>query len=196
MTAQISDCCQFQGQDYCIAGISEGTLFTPESLGMKPAGTCSACWRGYCISYGVLEDTLVVADLHVNLLSEWRGKVMKGPKINGKAPTLPEDEHDWFNNHYLGVNLKLDYSGGLLLATDFIDRYYVHMGFHPAWKYKVVIELVFEEGVLVKHQDLSARMAEFRKDIDEARESGPADMPDRDTIKAFIERSFDRTYER
>lgn len=41
-------------------------------------------------------------------------------------------------------------SGGLLLGEGFIQELYVHMGFHPAWKYLHVIELIFEGGQLHK----------------------------------------------
>jgi hypothetical protein len=115
--------------------------------------------------------------------------------LNGKSPTRPQDEDSWFNNHYNTVNLELDYSGGILLASGFIDRYYVHMGYHPAWKYKTVHELIFENGRLVKHQDLTEAVAEIRKRVDDD-ESESSDMPGRKEIKEFVARSFDRSYHR
>ena len=45
------------------------------------------------------------------------------------------------------------------LADGFIQNLYVHMGFHPAWKYREVHELLFEDGRLLHAQDRSAAMA-------------------------------------
>ena len=39
------------------------------------------------------------------------------------------------------------------------------MGFHPAWKYEEVHELVFESGILESESDLSSRMAEIRDKV-------------------------------
>ncbi len=39
---------------------------------------------------------------------------------------------------------------------------YVHMGYHPAWKYEKVHELIFENGLLIEDRDISAKMKEYR----------------------------------
>jgi hypothetical protein len=46
MTAQMPDLFRFQGEDYDLAGISAGGLFSPSQFGLEPKGTCTACWRG------------------------------------------------------------------------------------------------------------------------------------------------------
>jgi hypothetical protein len=83
----------------------------------------------------------------------------------------------------------------LLLARGFIDNLYVHMGFHSAWKYEAVVELVFDTGVLTGEFDRSRQMAELRREITGAKaadESGP--IMTRDDIAKFVEQSFDRKY--
>jgi hypothetical protein len=47
MTAQIDDTFRYRWRQYAVAGVSDGELFDPSLLDLKPAGTCSACWRGY-----------------------------------------------------------------------------------------------------------------------------------------------------
>src|SRR5690606_25878870 len=118
-------------------------------------------WRGYYVVYSLLDRHLVVADLHVELLDKENGYApLKGPSINGVSPTPGrEAAHDWFNNHYTDLNYHLEFSGGLLLADGFIQELYVHMGFHAPWKYETVIELLFENGVLVGEFNRSERMA-------------------------------------
>jgi hypothetical protein len=66
-------------------------------------------------------NRLVLGELHVNLDGEDGGTGHpQGPDINGVCPTRPGGEYDWFNHHYAGMGLPVDYSGGLLLADGFI----------------------------------------------------------------------------
>ena len=99
------------------------------------------------------------------------------------------------NNLYVGVNMRLDYTGGLLFARGFLQELYVHMGFHPAWKYTGVVELAFDNGVLQRQFDRSERMAEIRQRVLESAESGKhAGRRAPGQVREFIRRSFDRTY--
>ncbi len=196
MTAQIDDMFRYNGTNFSVSGISEGELFDPGLLGLKPVGTCTACWRGYQAIFAISQSHLVLDTLHVNLFAEDEDyKRQAGPPINGVSPTGPHGEHDWFNNNYIGLDYHLEYTGGLLLADGFIDDLYVHMGFHPAWKYMTVIELIFANGILQADFDRSERMAEIRQKIIESRdENAESRMLTQDEIRDFVERSFDRTY--
>lgn len=196
VTAQISDGFHYRGCDFALAGISEGELFDPSLLNLEPVGFCSACWRGYHAIFGLADRQLVLDELHVRLtrpLGESQPRV--GPAINGVQPTGPSTPHEIFDNHYTGLAYPLRYSGGLLLADGFIDELYVHMGFHPAWKYKTVVELVFEQGVLTGDFDRSEKMEEIRKLVRESRPvDDPGSLPSREEIGKFVERAFDRRY--
>jgi hypothetical protein len=196
MTAQINDAFRYRKREYAVAGISEGELFDPSLLDLTPAGTCSACWRGYQAVFALSDSRLVLDALHVNLLNPGKGyEREEGPIINGVKPGEPRGEHDWFNNHYEGLDYHLEYTGGLLLADGFIQKLYVHMGFHPAWKYKRVIELIFDAGILKQEFDQSEQMAEIRKRFAELRTEDRSDrMHTRDEIAEFVERAFDRRY--
>jgi hypothetical protein len=200
MTAQIDDEFQFQNQEFAIAGISEGELFDVSVLDLEPRATCTACWRGYQCVYSVQEGRLVLANLYVNLMqdsldpNEYIRQV--GPVINGVKPRAKGKGFDIFNNYYLGVNLPLEYTGGLLLADGFIQKLYVHMGFHPAWKYKKVYELIFENGLLIAEYDRSAKMAEIRALFENSDDELDDSLPTNRQIKDFVTRAFDRTYER
>ena len=196
MTAQINDVFKYDNKDYVIAGISEGSLFEPSQLNLNPVGTCTACWRGYQVIFAVSEKQLIVDTLHVNHSSKGTGmKLQKGPVINGVTPTGSTEKYDMFSQHYVGLKYPLDYTGGLLLASGFISSLYVHMGFHPAWKYKSVIELVFSKGILEKEFDRSGRVAEVRQKVLDSKSDREALLePSKGDIRAFVERSFDRTY--
>ncbi len=81
--------------------------------------------------------------------------------------------------------------------TDAEGSPYVHMGFHPAWKYKRVVELVFDAGVLKQEFDRSERMAEIREMVSKSlKKESSSETPPEEEIKKFVERAFDRSYRR
>jgi hypothetical protein len=195
MTAQINDVFRYRNQRYALAGISEGELFVPSLLDLKPVGTCTACWRGYQAVFGLSGSRLVLDTLHVNLMKPGEDDAgEEGPVINGVKPGGPQGK-DWFNNHYEKLDYHLEYTGGLLLADGFIRELYVHMGFHPAWKYERVVELVFEAGTLKHEYDRSEQMAEIRRMYrDSPARDASGGPPSEGEIARFVERAFDRRY--
>ena len=64
---------------------------------------------------------------------------------------------------YENLGQVMAFSGTLTLGADFVWSTYVHMGFHPPWKYRVVWDLTFEAGKLVAENDRSADMARMRE---------------------------------
>lgn len=194
MTAQMNDMFRYGNATHSISGISEGELFSPQTLEMHPQGRCSACWRGYLATYAVVDRRLVVADLSINLALD---DDAVGPTINGVTPTRDTRESIIFDCIYVDLNYHVEYTGGVLLTKGFIQELYVHMGFHPAWKYKQVLELVFENGRLVQEFDRSAAMAEVRRRIlDSNAEAESPSSPTNREIRDFVERAFDLRYDR
>ncbi len=200
MTAQWNDNFLYNDVDFSISGISEGELFNPNILNLEPVGTCTACWRGYVAGFSLSHSILVLKTLEINLFRDVRDdcgylQEKKGPVINGVKPNAAQQKFKLFNNYYCDLNYRIDYTGGLLLANDFIQDLYVHMGFHPAWKYKKVIELIFEDGVLIKELDHSEKMAKFRTQITDSFDRTSTSEPRTflDTV-SFVENAFDRTY--
>lgn len=216
MTAQINDTFFYQDELYAVAGISEGDMFDPAVFGLEPTGICSNCWRGWQAEYALAGRQLVVDVLNVNLCQPDRPRGsyerMPGPPIGGVLP-VADDQADGqaeddeaslrrasrhpnrFNNRYENLGHPLAYTGGLLLGAGFIRDLYVHMGFHPAWKYEKVIELMFEGGMLQKACERSAEMAELRNLVLAQAEPGDARGRGSDAaIRKFIERAFDRRY--
>jgi hypothetical protein len=196
MTAQISDVFMYQDREFDLAGISEGGLFSPDSLGLNPIGYSTCCYRGYQAVFAVHDGRLVLKTLNVSLYTDGpdRPESLVGPTIHGVAPKRDEEDHQ-FNNIYENLNYPLPYTGGVLIATDFISSLYEHMGFHPPWKYRTVWELIFEEGRLTKGIDCSQRMAEARERI-LGQDNERIDSGDQtNALYAWIEKSFDRTYQ-
>lgn len=112
------------------------------------------------------------------------------PDVGGVAGVFDPDVHVW---RYEGLALPVEFSGGLLVCDGFIQDLYVHMGYHPAWKYTKVLELYFDDGRLTAAIDRSADAARVR----EAVASGERSDPDAgyDT-SGWIERTFTLDYSR
>src|SRR5262249_42871794 len=114
------------------------------------------------------------------------------PVLFGVAPTAAT-ELLRFDAVYKGLNHKVLNTGGLLLASDFIDDLYIHMRFHPAWKYREVHELIFESGDLVRETDRSAEIAKCREDMANA-SLEPGSEATKGEVTRWIERCFSQEY--
>lgn len=156
MTAQISDFARYQDREFAIAGVRGSERFDPEAYGIEPIGKCTACWRGFVSGYLIEADQLLLDELYLCLDTP-------AEALFGVEP-VPIDD-GIFDVKYEHLGHPESYTGGLLLARDFIDELYVHMGSHPAWKYREVHELIFEEGRLVSAVDRSAQLPELREEI-------------------------------
>jgi hypothetical protein len=184
MTAQISDSFLFQDQRFSVVGVNGGNLFHPAEYGMQPLPRITSCWRGYVCTYTTLYNKLLLDTLQTNLAQE-------GPLIN---TILPEFSiNGTFNNIYHDLDLRIDFTGGMLIANGFIQALYVHMGFHPGWKYATVFELVFSQGYLLEAKDVSRQMAELR-DRMTRQPLQPGTDVSRQELEDWIASTFKRSY--
>ena len=207
MTAQISDAVVYRGKPHSIAGINGSGLFDPTEHGIKSVMISTACWRGYHCTYEVADDSLLLTQVNIGLGEEDRALAERGegPKLFGHVPhryTVHGYREDstgvktsWESHDFLydGLRAVVPFTGGLLLADDFIHELYVHMGFHPAWKFREVHELLFEQGRVVKAADRSAEMAEFREML-AGRPMEPSDPRDQEEIVRWVEQCFSLKY--
>ena len=165
MTAQFSDYLKFNGDRYGLADCSGGALFRPTDHGFNPNGTCTADNRGFACTYGLKGDLLVLDDLYVSHGS-WTGRNsyrnLPAPEFGGRVPVKQTKAHEPFSLRYGEVGIPIPFTGGLLIAADFIRAFYVHFGFQAPWKYKCAQELIFEQGRLISHRDVSQSMTDYR----------------------------------
>lgn len=190
MTAQVQDSFSYFGENHALVAFSNDEPFSPASAGYRPVMASTACYRGYVCGYEVKDDQLRLCELWVN---HQPGEApitqrLQPPDLNG---IVGARETAFFGSwHFSNVGLPLTYSGGLLLGRDFIRELYVHLGFHPAWKYQHVHELVFEQGRLVEARDASQDMARLRTQV-----QGEPAAP-RHRIEEWIADCFKRDYSR
>jgi hypothetical protein len=163
MTAQLNDTVLYQGKELCISGVKGEGLFNPEDHGLRTMDLCSACHRGSVCKYEIAGDRLMLKQVDAFLDEEQEESARRGdgPLLLGKAPDEKPGPIDTIVYSDLGT--PLEFTGGLLLTSGFIKELYVHMGFHPAWKYREARELTFEGGLLTHVTDLSTLMARFRE---------------------------------
>jgi hypothetical protein len=183
MTAQMHDAFLFQDQKFSLLGFASEGLFHPSEYGMQPLPSVTSCWRGYVCTYKIFSSRLLLDTLQVNLSQE-------GPAIQNIRPEFPA--RDMFNNVYHELDLPMDYSGGMLIADGFIRELYVHMGFHPAWKYETAFELVFSHGVLLETKEVSQRMAELRSEMTQ-KPLQPGPTTPRQKLEEWIASTFKRS---
>jgi len=159
MTTQSSDVVIYEGKKYDLAGISGDLYFNPERHGVTLGRDCTstACYQGYICVYEINNNNLFLKDLH-NIATPTG-------ELNGTKATKASVRDEMYYSTqfcYKSVHIYSNYTGGLLIADDFIPELCDDMGFNPAWKYKTVIELVLENGHLKKVHNASDPAAEFR----------------------------------
>ncbi len=204
MTAQVADQVLFNKLLWEFIGITGGRLFDPEDWKIKPASTCTACWRGFVCQYAIEENKLVLDSLIVHDTED--GHL---PAINGVEPSFhqdilfdfePESPPAAFSSCgaknggpalYRNLHLRLPFSGGVLLARDFIPEMYVHMGFQKPHRFRSVIELCAEDGAIVTQLDHSAQMEKIRQQCGTRTEE---EVEMHDSVPDWIEYAFSMEY--
>jgi hypothetical protein len=189
MTAQFSDNVRYLDRDLALSGVKGSELFEPKRHGLEPQMQSTACWRGFVCTYAVSDGGLFLEELRIGLSPPEEQEVQagRGKPLFGQTPRYVDawDEHIVYER----LHAPVAFSGGLLVAADFIRELYVHMGFHPAWKYREVHELLFEKGRLVEARDCSQAMHGVRERLRESL-SGRAGRPARVKSSSGSRRPF------
>lgn len=162
MSAQLPDRFLFQGQEYDIISTVPLKLFEPAQWGLEPVSPHGACLRGTIATYTLKEESLCMKDLRY-----WTRQAPPAQLVEGKAM---KDAHagecpEYF---YEGINALIPWSGKIVLGRAFLWPLLLPRGFQPAWKYKEVLQLLFEEGNLRAYGDVSKKLARLRADVMEA----------------------------
>jgi len=187
MTAQIEDYVRYRGKRYSLVGINGTGLFDPSEHGLEPVGMSTACWRGFVCTYAVRAEELRLDALEISFQGA-------APPLFGVELARKRGEDGFFNGVYRGLDRRMPYTGGILVARDFIEELYVHMGFHPAWKYREAHELVFRDGCLLEAHDRTEEMA-LERQLRSGAEFEPDSRTPRGDVVEWIKRRFDRNYD-
>jgi hypothetical protein len=121
MTAQINDSFLLEDKNFSVVGVNGAGLFDPYAHNMNPMPRITSCWRGYVCTYKTLHNKLLLDTLQ----SIWSGS----PAISDVRPQF--DPKSTFDNVYKDSTCTPTLAEGCS-SHEFIQRLYVHMGFHPA----------------------------------------------------------------
>lgn len=177
MTIQIGDIYKLQSKEYCIIDWTVPLPFTPNGYGLEAHSSCTACWRGYWCTYTSANGSLVLKDLYLfnkdGNYPTLNGKCISPQKMvehlrrskDGKRSEPILRPAYYGHRVYEDVNLPLYYNGKILIGRNHTDTYYINGLWNNPWKYKDLVELLFEDGVLVKIIDQSEAAKDIRKII-------------------------------
>jgi len=187
MTGQIPDKLIYKKSSYSIVGLKGEGLPSPFDFGLKPTSPHTANWRGFVMTYEIDNNHLILQDMDVTI------KKMKDnlPLINGVTPEAKEE--GYLQLTYTNLKLKTQFVGKILIAKDFIDSMYVHMGFQSPLSFKKVIELIVSDGNVTKFTDFSEIMETYRKNNISDGKLGPTENIE--NIQGWIARTFSLDYD-
>ncbi len=188
MTAQAPDMVTFDGAEWALVGIDGQGLFDPAAWDLRPIALNTAEWRGFVCRYAVEDDRLRLAHLSIGLREEDGAALDRLPGV-----VRVVGERVRWNVDFEGVDVP--FTGTLVLGQGFIRDLYVHMGFHPPWKWERVVRLELDDGHVTASTDESARMARERQDRKGA-PLKPGPGADRRTVSQWILDTFDRSIRR
>ena len=192
MTAQIPNTIIISEERFSIAGFTHDGLIDPSDFGIEPKSSSSACWRGFKSTYKIDKDSNFILDeLIVNT-----NPADKPIEINGILPKTPTNKFSRkaFNRAYEQINLQVNYTGFVLVGTNFIHELYVHMGIHKAWKYKTVFEIEIDQGKVKSIVDLSDKMEEVRTKFKEQKKNNLG--PVKNEISEWVDKAFNQRYKK
>ena len=160
MRAQFFDGFDFATFKLSIVAIEKvDDFFNIEDFGLHPIMYNEACLRGYTAVFGFNDEKMLT--LH-KLLTNNNG--MEPPAIDG---VLPEPFHSPAGDLKYDLEHVIDYSGSILIANGFIDKYFVPFGFQLPHAFRKIYELTFDKGLFVKVEDRSQEAQELRIEYEE-----------------------------
>jgi hypothetical protein len=174
VTAQIADVLEWEGNEWLLAGVKGSGLFRPSQVGLVTEVMSTACYRGYVCRYVVESGRLLLDRLSVRTVD---GRL---PEIEGRSP---KREGLLGALVYSGLGLAVGVTGSLLVVRDEVSA--VLRGVTPSpVAFALVCEMVFDAGVLVRHQDLSSSAAASRAEAQALLRSADVEMS-RDEYRKF-----------
>lgn len=126
-------------------GLEGEGLITPWQHGMQPRSTMTCCHRGFYSEYEIAEDALYLNKMTI------LDKKSNFLPINGVEPEIKE----WDTAEY-HLNMLAPFTGSIRLAKDFLNEFYVHMGYQKASAFETVFDITLLDGKIIEVKDRSA----------------------------------------
>ncbi len=119
-------------------------------------------------------------------------------QVNGEEPQKindnePQTGNRFFKYYYKDLKLKSNFTGSILLAKDFINSMYVHMGFQRPIAFETVVEINAENGEIISVKDLSKQIEEYRNQ--NANKGAQPRSDSQNDIKKWVNETFSLDYD-
>jgi hypothetical protein len=165
MTAQSNHTLDYDGQRFQLTSVSREPLFDPTDYALSPTVTSTGCWDGYLCHFAAGGDRLSLQTLWLNHgqpLGRWCESTLPMPLLNGVAADEKYDDSGYqeFQGRYDNVNLRLAYTGDILISSNGPDERYLH-GYPWPWHFACTMKLSFIEGRLTARKDISTILRTF-----------------------------------
>lgn len=162
MSAQIMDSLENQKNTYDIIHVEGGQLYDIKQSGVKVT-LHPMCWRGYFGEYMLREKQLYLHNLFVH--SDEKCPSVNNVTVSNRLGILSDFKH------YGRVDIRMDFTGSLIIAKDYLKDYYDCMGCQNAILYETVEELILNNGVVTDKVDYSSKIKEIREEYGNSRYS-------------------------
>ena len=184
MTGQIPDSFIYNKISYSLVGFKGEGLLSPFEFGLEPVSPHTANWRGFVMTYTIAENHLFIKEMNVTV----KNLMEEPPIINNVNPVTKREGITDLT--YKDLMYKTQFTGKILIAKDFIDSMYVHMGFQSPISFKKVLEFEFTDGELISTLDLSEKIKKYRK-----KNISDGKLEPSDYLQAWIARTFSLDYD-
>ena len=144
MTAQIPDRVRYRRKSYDLIGVAGTGLPGPGQIGLVPQASGTANYRGFIRCFTIRRGQLWLDQI---IITQPAWHVPQGAE---KRMGLREQQEIY------QLTMTVDFTGTLRIAREFIDRYYIHMGFQKASAFGVVLDLRLTAGRVGEVTDRSA----------------------------------------
>ena len=156
------DTLTYQGTEYAVTAIDGSALFDPAEHGIAAGVLGSGCWRGHMCAYAVADTALT---LRRHLVGEDPDTDVV-PTLRGAEPVRSRDDARYEDAFaFDDLDVRVEFTGRLLVGADPEPVGYLNMGFWPAWFYGRVLEVAFDRGRLTSVVDRSAELATVREHL-------------------------------
>ncbi len=159
MTAQASHSFLAGRREYSVIDWSASFPFAPELYGLKPEMASTAAYDGFLCTFAVVDQRLVVAHLWIALRLP---RNAERPRVGGRDGEFVEFGPYGCDTRYQGINLPVDYTGGMLFGEDLLDLDYPCHDLPCPWIYQSVGEVLFESGRMKSVANRSDAFRQFR----------------------------------
>lgn len=163
MSYQVKNTLILNQRTFDIIKATNDGLITPEGLEIKTKYYSSRLMRGYLSSYKLdVEFNLILNDFSVYVNMNDGIKFINGtpPHISSKTDLKSGTTFRKYRN----INLKVTYSGNILIGNKIIKKSNTTFRIHGA-EYEEVFELNLQNGKVISINNLSDKILQYRMNI-------------------------------